>query len=91
MNKLDNSSIYDGRRLALPDEVWNFNRGDGVEKAILMASVLANKNPGKNIRIVIAGENIVLEYGGRDFRFVSKKGFRRIINIADNSYTTENL
>jgi len=91
VSKLENASIYDGRRLALPDEVWNFNRGDGVEKAIMMASVLVYKNPGENIRIVIAGENIVLEYGGRDFRFVSKKGFRRIINIAGNSYTTENL
>ena len=34
-------SIYDGEtRLAQPDEVWNFRRGDGFEKAILLASLL---------------------------------------------------
>ena len=37
-------SIYDGKRLSLPDEVWNFRRGDGIEKAILLANILANKD-----------------------------------------------
>jgi hypothetical protein len=37
-------SIYDGvTRLAQPDEVWNFKHGDGLEKAILMASILHNR------------------------------------------------
>ena len=37
-------SIYDGStRLAQPDEVWNFKHGDGLEKAILVASVLHNR------------------------------------------------
>jgi uncharacterized protein involved in tolerance to divalent cations len=37
-------SIYDGAtRLAQPDEVWNFKHGDGLEKAILVASVLNNR------------------------------------------------
>jgi hypothetical protein len=42
-----NESIYDGNRLALPDEVVNFRRGDGIEKAITLASVLKNRNKGK--------------------------------------------
>ncbi len=33
LNSFPESSIYDGQRLALPDEVWNFERGDGIEKA----------------------------------------------------------
>ncbi len=34
-------SIYDGpSRLAQPDEVWNFSRGDGLEKCLLAANVL---------------------------------------------------
>ena len=38
-------SIYEGQtRLAQPDEVWNFKRGDGLEKAILIASILHNRN-----------------------------------------------
>jgi len=37
-------SIYDGEtRLAQPDEVWNFKRGDGLEKAILIASLLRSR------------------------------------------------
>jgi len=32
--KMSEESIYDGKRLALPDEVWNFRHGDGIEKAL---------------------------------------------------------
>jgi len=40
-------SIYDGAtRLAQPDEVWNFKHGDGLEKAILIASILHNRDEG---------------------------------------------
>ena len=43
IENLDNQSIYDGNRLALPDEVWNYQRGDGIEKAILMADFILKK------------------------------------------------
>lgn len=48
-------SIYDGPvRLAQPDEVWNFKRGDGLEKALTLAAVL--KKRGKdNLKISMAG------------------------------------
>jgi len=40
-------SIYDGEtRLAQPDEVWNFKRGDGLEKAILVAALLRARGTG---------------------------------------------
>lgn len=46
---LPNVSIYDGPgRLAQPDEVWNFGRGDGLEKCFLAANVLG----GDEIRVV---------------------------------------
>jgi hypothetical protein len=45
---LPNESIYDGpSRLAQPDEVWNFGRGDGLEKCLLAATVLG----GTEIRV----------------------------------------
>ena len=45
---LPNESIYDGpSRLAQPDEVWNFGRGDGLEKCLLAANILG----GTEIRI----------------------------------------
>ncbi len=41
-------SIYDGpSRVAQPDEVWNFGRGDGLEKCILAANAVG----GDEIRI----------------------------------------
>lgn len=41
-------SIYDGHsRLAQPDEVWNFGRGDGLEKCLVAANALG----GTEIRI----------------------------------------
>ena len=45
---LPNESIYDDpSRLAQPDEVWNFGRGDGLEKCLLAANILG----GTEIRI----------------------------------------
>ena len=45
---LEGESIYDGpSRLAQPDEVWNFGRGDGLEKCLLAANALG----GTEIRI----------------------------------------
>ena len=34
-----NESVYEDNRLALPDEVVNFQRGDGIEKAITLMNI----------------------------------------------------
>lgn len=48
ISKFENESIYDGSsRLAQPDEVWNYSRGDGLEKCVLLANVIG----GEEIRI----------------------------------------
>ncbi len=41
---MPDQSIYDDQRLALPDEVWNFRRGDGIEKALLLADYIIQKD-----------------------------------------------
>ena len=47
VSALEKASIYDGvGRLAQPDEVWNFGRGDGLERAILLADVLRARGIG---------------------------------------------
>ena len=57
---LDNDSIYDGpSRLAQPDEVWNFGRGDGLEKCLLAANVLGGDE------IAIMGDTAELRKDGR--------------------------
>jgi hypothetical protein len=58
-------SIYDGAtRLAQPDEVWNFRRGDGFEKALLVANVLRGKGEGA-MRLERTGEAAALFVGSR--------------------------
>jgi hypothetical protein len=48
ISKFENESIYDGSsRFAQPDEVWNYSRGDGLEKCVLLANVIG----GEEIRI----------------------------------------
>lgn len=54
-------SIYPGpARLAQPDEVWNFSRGDGIEKALLVATVLKSREPHTPLRLQITAETVTL-------------------------------
>jgi len=72
--QLKNESIYDGQRLAQPDEVWNFQRGDGVEKAILFADFLVNEAGYKTMQLTINKEDVSLMSGNQIYRFQSAKG-----------------
>lgn len=84
---LKNKSIYDGSRLSQPDEVWNFRRGDGAEKAFLMADALMHNFPESQINIKISGDKAVLNFAGTDFPFDTVKGYSRNILIRGYSYT----
>lgn len=46
LQQMADESIYPGNRLAQPDEVWNYSRGDGFEKGVLLYDVLVNRYPG---------------------------------------------
>lgn len=70
-------SIYDGPgRLAQPDEVWNYGRGDGAEKAILLAAILRARTPGAAIRLEVMPDRAVVVAGGRRIEFSSAKGLK---------------
>jgi len=86
LEKLPDESIYDGQRLALPDEVWNFCRGDGIEKAFLMADFIIKKDPSAELTISIDNKNVILNHNGNDYRFISIKNFRKNIRIRGNNY-----
>jgi hypothetical protein len=58
-----NESIYDGPRLAQPDEVWNYQRGDGIERALMLANILKVRDPEKTIHLDITEEHVVLTAG----------------------------
>ncbi len=42
---LPDESIYDGGRAAQPDEVWNYGRGDGFERAVCLLAILRARHP----------------------------------------------
>ena len=70
---LPNDSIYDGKRLAQPDEVWNFGRGDGLEKAFLFANFLYNERKPATLRLVADEARVILEAGSKSYGFKSDK------------------
>lgn len=84
---LTNISIYDSGRMAQPDEVWNFGRGDGAEKAFLMADALIHNDPVAEVNIVLAGEIVTVWYGRKEFNFSSSKGHTGKIRIRGNDYS----
>ena len=51
LKQIENESIYDGNRLAQPDEVVNYNRGDGLEKAFVLANVIKEREPEQKLRL----------------------------------------
>jgi len=86
---LDNESVYDGKRLALPDEVWNYRRGDGIEKAILMADFILNHEPVSPLTIKIDKSDVTLEFQNNNYRFKSVKSLKKTIVANGNNYRIE--
>ncbi len=82
LEKMENASIYDGKRLAQPDEVVNYGRGDGIEKAFLLADIIRARNPQQNVEIIV--DNNVLLKGLAQYNFLSNKGLRKQIQIQNN-------
>lgn len=74
---MPSESIYDEPgRLAQPDEVWNYGRGDGAEKAILLANILKARTGELPARIEVSPEGVVLAIAGKRHEFASAKGLR---------------
>jgi hypothetical protein len=88
IGSLKNISIYDSGRMAQPDEVWNFGRGDGAEKAFLMADAMLYNDPSAMVIISIADEAVTLNYQGREYHFFSIKGLNVKTIIRWGDYST---
>jgi len=75
VRRLPGESIYDeAARLAQPDEVWNYERGDGVEKALLLANVLRSRMPDAGMSLDVSPSEAVLRVDGETHTFPSSKG-----------------
>jgi hypothetical protein len=86
LKELPRESIYDGNRLAMPDEVWNFRRGDGIEKAFLLADLLLHNDKSTTISIEIDHSKVLLTTGQHEFHFTSHKKLRKSIQIKGKDY-----
>jgi hypothetical protein len=87
LQTMSDQSIYDGNRLALPDEVWNFRRGDGIEKALLLANILVNRDKNIKIKIGIRNNGVSLNYNGMDYKFKTSRSLVKNIKISGSEIT----
>lgn len=81
ISAMPNDSIYDAQRLAQPDEVWNFGRGDGVEKAFLLANFLSNILNIKSLNLIIDNADVILKSDQDNYLFDSQKGLIKQVNL----------
>ncbi len=79
-------SIYDSSRLAQPDEVWNYQRGDGLEKAICLANIMKNRKRYKHIGISVEKENVTITLDEKTLKWPSTKGLEGDIDL-DSSFS----
>lgn len=79
--QMSNKSIYDGKRLAQPDEVANYNTGDGLEKAFVLANLIRSRSPEQNIKIKVDNNRVVLSEGKNQYLFESEKGLKKEIEV----------
>jgi hypothetical protein len=80
---MPNDSIYDTQRLAQPDEVWNFGRGDGVEKAFLFANYLCNEMKQNDLNLIVEKAMVTLESNHVKYSFSSVKNIIKQMNLMD--------
>ena len=78
---LSNDSIYNSSRVAQPDEVWNFQCGDGVEKAITLASIWRHRYPKSSLNLICNKNEIILNIDKIAHLFTSNKEFIKEISL----------
>jgi len=77
---MENESIYDGSRIAQPDEVANYRRGDGIEKAMLLCNIIRSRNAEEAIEIDIDDSRVTVR-AGKDHLFKSAKGLTKQLRL----------
>lgn len=80
-------SIYEGNRLAQPDETWNFRRGDGIEKALLLFDILKSRNTALSGTLTIKNHTALLRVeeagkAAREFAFASEKELEETLSLS---------
>ena len=76
IEEMPNESIYDGARAAQPDEIWNYQRGDGLEKAIALITCWKNRYPQQEIKLIVQQTQVTLNFGKTIVKLPSKKNLQ---------------
>jgi len=79
--KLPNESIYDGSRVAQPDEVWNFQRGDGLERAIALINIWKKRHPKDPIKLLVEKNKIQLTLNKNSIGLPTTKGLEKKLTL----------
>ena len=85
LRRMDEVSIYDGNRLAQPDEVVNYGTGDGLEKAFVLANVIRHKDPEQELMLSVENGRAVVE-ASRVFEFASAKRLRARLDLQSGGH-----
>jgi len=80
LSDMPNESIYDGKRLAQPDEVVNYSTGDGVEKALTLADIIRDRKGEQQIKISITYQKVAVK-ADQEYEFTSNKSFDKKLTI----------
>jgi hypothetical protein len=86
LENISNQSIYESTRAAQPDEVWNYQRGDGLERAICLANILKSRNLSPVIEITVEKDHVDIITGGKTITWPSGKGLKGNIKLDDSSF-----
>jgi hypothetical protein len=81
LERLAGESIYEGPRLAQPDEVWNYGRGDGIERAICLANIFKARHPGQPFRLEAQPESVRISCGSRTLTWPSSKMLQKRLDL----------
>jgi len=81
LENLPNESIYDGPRMAQPDEVWNYGRGDGLEKAFCLANVWKARHPEEEVVISSHAAQVAIRWGSREVKWRTSKDLERDLTL----------
>jgi len=81
LQSLPNSSIYDETRVAQPDEVWNYGRGDGLELAFCLANVWKHRHPDTPITLSCKKNRVHLKCGKQETEWKTSKGLENQISL----------
>jgi hypothetical protein len=83
LKNMYDESIYDGNRVAQPDEVVNYKTGDGLEKAFVLANVIRQSLPEQAVELSVDGAEVLVGIN-KEYHFESAKTLRKKLRILPN-------